>query len=125
MPFRAVLRLEAYQDRGSSAGRRRFEGGAQRSRFLGSGPERWGVSLEFDPSTGLLSACRIESLSGASDPVVIAYSDYRHLQGIAVPYRVTRHWGERLELGLSVDSVTFRPQFPTDEFQVEQQGGRR
>ncbi len=120
MPFRAVLRLaEDYRDRGVSEGRRHFEHTAERRRFWGAGPERWKVSLEFDAQTGLLSECRIEALDGAFDPIVIAYSDYRQMQGIAVPFRVTRHWGERLELGLKVESVDFQPPLTPKEFEVE------
>ncbi|MEE8584045.1 MAG: hypothetical protein V3T83_04255 [Acidobacteriota bacterium] len=125
MPFRAVLRLaDDYRDRGASEGRRRFERTAERRRFLGAGPERWKVSLEFDPATGLLAGCTIEALDGASDPIVIAYSDYRQVQGIAVPFRVTRHWGDRLELGLTVESVAFQPPLPPTDFEVELNGGQ-
>ena len=65
--------------------------------------------LEFDPSTFLPSrlsyAAHPDANAGVDIPVSIAYSDYRTVNGVAIPFRIQRYFNGTLSLDISLSDA--------------------
>jgi hypothetical protein len=76
--------------------------------------------FEVDPQTGLVSKLRFTSYSEDDDvtrtEVEIVYSDYRRVNGIAVPFHQQTYLDGRLRTELQLSDVQFNVAIPDSEF---------